>query len=419
MESSSTKNIHNSSHDSSHNPKLKLILKDGTEVTGKSFGFLPKTKDWCSDGEVVFNTGMVGYPETFTDPSYRGQILVLTYPLIGNYGVPSDQALKQVSRLLESEKIHLRGLVVSEYSTGHSHWQAKQSLADFLVKHKIPALQGVDTRALTQKLREQGVMLGKIVSAEKKFSKTMVFSDPNTNNLVAEVSCKKREVLEPKEKTKATIALIDCGIKHNILRSFLDRGIRVIRLPWNYDLSQLDERYDGLFVSNGPGDPKLAIQAAESVRFAMKADKPIFGICLGIQIIALAVGANTYKLKYGHRSCNQPCTDLKTGRCLITSQNHGYAVDGKTLPKDWQIWMKNENDGTVEGIRHKTKPWFAVQFHPEASPGPEDAAYLFDEFVGKIVSSASHPSEPERAGKSQVWAIGEVTHLRLAHETLD
>lgn len=364
--------------------KLKLILKDGTEWTGESFGFFSKKSNWNVDGEVVFNTGMVGYPETLTDPSYRGQILVMTYPLIGNYGVPSDQARKHVSQLMESNQIHLRGLIVSEYSGDHSHWQAKESLEDFLTKHRIPAIQGVDTRALTQKLREHGVMLGKIVSAETKFSKTTAFSDPNASNLVAEVSCRKKEILEPEGRAKATVALIDCGIKHNILRSFTSRGVRVIRLPWNYDLSGLKEKYDGLFISNGPGDPKLAIQAAESVRHAMKADKPIFGICLGIQIMALAVGANTYKLKYGHRSCNQPCTDLKTGRCTITSQNHGFAVDAKTLPKDWSVWMKNENDGTVEGIRHKTKPWFAVQFHPEASPGPEDAAYLFDEFVGLI-----------------------------------
>ncbi len=389
MESSSTKSIHNSSHDSSHNPKLKLILKDGAEIIGLSFGYMPKKEDWSVDGEVVFNTGMVGYPETFTDPSYRGQILVLTYPLIGNYGVPIEKSLHHVSQLLESEHIHLKGLIVSEYSAGYSHWQAKQSLSDFLIKHKIPAIQGVDTRALTQTLREHGVMLGKIVPVETKFSKAMLFSDPNANNLVAEVSCKKKEILEPEGKAKATIALIDCGIKHNILRSFLERNIRVIRLPWNYDLSKLDDGYDGLFVSNGPGDPKLAIQAAESVRHAMKMDKPIFGICLGVQIMALAVGADTYKLKYGHRSCNQPCTDTKTGRCLITSQNHGYAVDAKTLPKDWEIWMKNENDGTVEGIRHKTKPWFAVQFHPEASPGPEDAAYLFDELVSLLKNPKS------------------------------
>lgn len=372
---------------------LKLILKDGTEVTGQSFGFFSESPDWFSDGEVVFNTGMVGYPETFTDPSYRGQILVLTYPLIGNYGVPEETLLHGVSQALESGKIHLRGLIVSEYSSGHSHWQAKKSLADFLIEHKIPAIQGVDTRALTQKLREQGVMLGKIVPEPVKFSNKMMFSDPNSQNLVAEVSCEKMEILEPDGKAKATIALIDCGIKHNILRNFLARGVRLIRLPWDFDLSTLKDHYDGLFISNGPGDPKLAIQAAKSVRHAMRLDKPIFGICLGIQIMALAAGADTYKLKYGHRSCNQPCTDLETGRCHITSQNHGFAVDERTLPNGWKVWMKNENDGTVEGIKHKTEPWSAVQFHPEASPGPEDAAYLFDEFVEKLVSNESRKSQ--------------------------
>ncbi len=361
--------------------KLKLTLKDGTEVTGESFGFLPKGE---VDGEVVFNTGMVGYPETFTDPSYRGQILVLTYPLIGNYGVPDEKAVKNVSQLLESQQIHLRGLVVSEYSDEHSHWQAKKSLAEFLKKHKIPAIQGVDTRALTQKLREHGVMLGKIVPESVRFSKQMEFSDPNLNNLVAEVSAVKKEILIPKGRPKCTVALLDCGIKHNIIRNFLDRGVRVIRLPWNYDIKKLDGKYNGLFISNGPGDPKLAMQTTESIKQAMSENKPIFGICLGIQLLALAVGADTYKLKYGHRSANQPCTDLETGRCYITSQNHGYAVNAKTLPKGWKVWFENANDGTVDGIKHKTKPWFAVQFHPEASPGPEDAAYLFDEFIGKL-----------------------------------
>ncbi len=364
--------------------KIKLILKDGSEVIGESFGFLPKSKNWEVDGEVVFNTGMVGYPETFTDPSYRGQILVLTYPLIGNYGVPTDQALKHVSQLMESEQIHLRGLIVSEYSEEFSHWQGKKSLSDFLKKHKIPAIQGVDTRALTQKLREHGVMLGKMLPSDKSFSTSMEFSDPNEWNLVAEVSPDKKEVLLPKGKAKCTVALLDCGIKHNIIRNFLDRGCKVIRLPWNYDISKLNGKYDGLFISNGPGDPKLAIEAADSIKLAMKENKPIFGICLGTQLLALSVGADTYKLKYGHRSANQPCIDLDTGRCYITSQNHGFAVNDKTIPKGWKPWFENANDGTIEGIKHKTKPWFAVQFHPEASPGPEDAAYLFDEFVTKL-----------------------------------
>lgn len=365
--------------------KLKLILKDGTEITGESFGFSPSSEDWSVDGEVVFNTGMVGYPETFTDPSYRGQILVLTYPLIGNYGVPSDETIEkyhsQVSRFLESNAVHLRGIVVSQYSQEYSHWQAKESLADFLKKHKIPAMWGVDTRALTQKLREHGVMLGKLTTEKTNFDAGMSFDDPNEANLVAEVSPSEKQILEPEGDVTCTVALLDCGIKHNIIRNFLDRGCRIIRLPWDYDLSSLDEAFDGLFVSNGPGDPKKVMKATDSLLFAMNKDKPIFGICLGTQLLALTVGADTYKLKYGHRSANQPCIDLTTGRCPITSQNHGYAVDPKTLPEDWELWFENANDGTVEGIRHKNKPWRAVQFHPEASPGPEDAAYLFDEFV--------------------------------------
>ncbi len=364
--------------------KLKLILADGSEYIGESFGDEPKGKDCFVDGEVVFNTSMVGYPETLTDPSYRGQILVLTYPLIGNYGVPAEKMLEGVSTMMESGKIHLRGLIVSEYSEEHHHWQAKKSLSDFLKKHKVPAIQGVDTRALTKKLREHGVMLGKIAPESTKYSKGMDFEDPNVTNLVAEVSVNKKTIIKGKGKKKATIALLDCGIKHNIIRNFLERGVEVIRLPWDYDIAELKGKYDGLFVSNGPGDPKMADKTIDSVKYAMKEGKPIFGICLGSQIMGLAVGADTYKLKYGHRSANQPCIDVDTGRCYITSQNHGYAVDAKTLPKGWKTWFVNANDDTVAGLRHNSKPWLSVQFHPEASPGPEDAAYLFDEFIDKI-----------------------------------
>jgi len=382
---------------------LKLILKDGTEITGESFGYWPKAKSspkfkkagigepsrrhFFADGEVVFNTGMVGYPETFTDPSYRGQILVLTYPMIGNYGVAGECDDRGVSKRFESMKIHLRGLIISEECEAHSHWQAKKSLEDFLVKHKIPAIKGVDTRALTQKLREHGVMLGKIASEEVSYSKDLEFSDPNVTNLVEEVSPKSKIILNPKGRAVATVALIDCGIKHNIIRKFLERGVRVIRLPWDADLSAVKEKYDGVFYSNGPGDPETVDKAIESMKWAMKNNKVIFGICLGSQVMGLAAGAKTYKLKYGHRSANQPCTDVindKGQRCIITSQNHGYAVDEKTLPKGWKVLFRNANDGTVEGIQHSTKPWFSVQFHPEASPGPEDGAYLFDRFIEQM-----------------------------------
>ncbi len=372
----------------SQSNKLKLILQDGTQVLGDSFGYQLNDNEFI-DGEVVFNTAMVGYAETFTDPSYCGQILVMTYPMIGNYAVPGECTLDEssVSKRFESTKIHLRGIVISEECDSGSHWQAKKELSEFLKRHKIPAIKGVDTRALTQQLREHGVMLGKLAPEEAKFPKNLSFDDPNKGNLVAEVSVKKKAILDPEGPVQATVALMDCGIKHNIIRSFLERGVRVIHLPWDADLSQLEEKYDGVFVSNGPGDPEMADKTIESIKWAMKENKVIFGICLGSQVMALAAGAKTYKLKYGHRSANQPCIDLindRGERCYITSQNHGYAIEEKTLPEGWEVWFRNANDDTIEGIRHKTKSWSSVQFHPEASPGPEDAAYLFDEFIADM-----------------------------------
>lgn len=356
---------------------LKLVLQDGTELIGTSFGFFPQTD---VDGEVVFNTGMAGYPESLTDPSYRGQILVFTYPLIGNYGVPSEVTSDGLSEYLESQKIHVRGVIVSEAPEEFSHWQGETILGDWLKKHRIPGIMGIDTRALTQKLREKGVMLGKIVALDKRFSKEWRFEAPDLGNLVAEVSTKQKKVFTP-PSFKKTIVAYDCGMKDNIVRSFLQRGVRVIRVPWDFPLENIQEKYEGVFVSNGPGDPKMATDTIRNMQEAMKRDIPTFGICLGHQLMALAIGGDTYKLKYGHRSVNQPCIDLKTQRCVITSQNHGFAVDMKKLPKDWEPWFVNANDGTNEGIRHKKKPFFSVQFHPEACAGPTDTAYLFDEFI--------------------------------------
>lgn len=356
-----------------------LTLQDGTVFEGESFGAAVD----C-DGEVVFNTGMVGYPESLTDPSYSGQILVFTYPLIGNYGVPSAELNPWgFAQHFESEKVHVRGAVVSQLSEQYSHQAAVSSLHNWLEHHSIPGITGVDTRSLTKKLREHGVMLGRIRQQGGGDAKGI--EDPNIVNLVAEVSCKEVRTYEPEnaDASTPTVAVFDCGIKNNILRSFLKRGVRVHRLPWDFDLAGSDLRYDAIFVSNGPGDPKMCTATIAQMQKGMEKGITVFGICLGNQLMALAAGGDTYKLKYGHRGANQPCLEEGTSRCIITSQNHGFAV-AEDLPKGWKAWFRNGNDGTIEGIRHESGKFFAVQFHPEATPGPEDANYLFDEFVGML-----------------------------------
>lgn len=345
----------------------KLELEDGTIFKGDSFGALKSVA-----GEVVFNTGMVGYPETLTDPSYRGQILVLTYPLIGNYGVPNYQNINGLGHAFESERIQISGLIVSEVSKKYNHWNAAASLPQWLNEKKIPALSGVDTRALTKRLREKGTMLGKIVMPEDN----LTFYDPNKEDLVSKVSVKKPIFYEAGKKN---VVVIDCGCKLSIIRSLLSRNLNVIRVPYNYDFN--DEDYDGVVISNGPGDPKMCVETIEHVKKAMDRNLPILGICLGNQILALAAGADTYKLKFGHRSQNQPTIEVGTKRCYITSQNHGYAVDEKTIPNDWKPSFFNANDGTNEGIRHEFKPFISVQFHPEAAPGPVDTDFMFEKFI--------------------------------------
>ena len=392
---------------------------------------------------------MVGYNESLTDPSYRGQILVLTFPLIGNYGVPSRQevemALNNLPRYFESNQIHIAALIVGRYDQeDYSHYLAKSSLSKWLVEYGVPALYGLDTRALTKKIREQGVMLGKVLFPKTLFSfeqainlpmdqfyskcEDVEWVDPNNRNLVAEVSTKKA-ILYQAETTKVikkasgqtlTVLAVDVGMKFNQIRCFTSRGVDVKVVPWDYDFTANPSEYDGLFISNGPGDPTVCSIVIDRLRKMIDTKvKPVFGICLGHQLLALAAGAKTKKLKFGNRGHNIPCTDMQTGRCHITSQNHGYAVDVETLPTGWRELFVNANDGSNEGIFHETLPYFSVQFHPESTPGPRDTEYLFDRFIsvvkgcvdaGKLVS-LDRPAEtqickPQRVTVSKVLILG-------------
>lgn len=356
-----------------------LILDDGTVFRGHSFGY-----EQGVSGEVVFNTAMTGYPESLTDPSYAGQLMVLTFPLVGNYGVPPRTfGADGIATFMESEKIHADAIIVSDYSHQYSHWNAECSLGDWLKQEHIPGIYGIDTRALTKKLREHGVMMGRIVIDDEALSMDRAGEMPDYEaiNYVDRVSCK--EVITYGEAPgKKRVVLVDCGVKHNIIRCLLKRGVTVVRVPWDYDFSLLP--YDGLFISNGPGDPDTCDAAVRNIRKALAGDKPICGICMGNQLLAKAGGATIYKLKYGHRSHNQPVRMVGTERCFITSQNHGYAVDSDTLGADWEPLFVNMNDGTNEGIRHKTKPFFSSQFHPEACSGPTDTEFMFDKFVALL-----------------------------------
>lgn len=349
---------------------MELVLEDGSVFPGSGFGY-----EGSAAGEVVFNTGMVGYPETLTDPSYAGQILVFTFPLIGNYGIPGETRTNTLLEHFESERIHLNGVVVSESTDRFSHWNGVENLSDWMRRNGVPGIMGVDTRALTKRIRNKGTLLGKIVREGKETP----FYDPNSENQVARVSIETPTVYE---KGKKKVLLVDTGCKNNIVRCLIGRNVTVLRVPWNYDYSR--ERFDGIVLSNGPGDPAGVPETVENLKPHLTGNKPIFGICLGHQIIALAAGARSYKLKFGHRSQNQPCIQVGTKRCLITSQNHGYAIDDQTLPDDWRPWFFNANDGSNEGIEHRTKLIRSVQFHPEAWPGPVDTGHLIDEFVSRL-----------------------------------
>ncbi len=354
---------------------VTLVLQDGTKFHGKSFGY-----DAPVAGEVVFNTAMMGYPESLTDPSYAGQLVTLTFPLVGNYGVPPFTfGAEGLPTFMESDHIHASAIIVSDYSEQYSHWNANESLAEWLKREQVPGITGIDTRELTKVLREHGVMMGQII-----------FDDDPTNipqaqyegvNFVDRVSCK--EIIRYNEGAGKRVVLVDCGVKANIIRNLIERGLEVVRVPWNYDYTGMD--FDGLFLGNGPGDPDLCQDAVNILRQQMnKSRKPICGICMGNQLMAKAGGANIYKLKYGHRSHNQPVRMVDTDKCYITSQNHGYAVDASTLDKDWSELFVNMNDGSNEGVRHNTNPWFTSQFHPEACSGPVDTLFMFDLFVEKL-----------------------------------
>lgn len=358
-----------------------LILENGSIFPGSSFGY----EDNVS-GEVVFTTGMVGYPESFTDPSYYGQILTMTYPLIGNYGVPADISLNNLSRLFESERIQIKGLIVSSYIEDGTHWQSEQALSSWLQTNKIPALYGIDTRSLTKILREKGVMKGIITFEETdkpRNNSGFIFTDIYKENLVPFVSTKK---ITRYGNGKIKVLFIDCGLKHNQLRMMLNYDTTIIRVPWDFNPFENSGlfQFDTIFISNGPGDARYMKKTISTLRQAIVRRIPIFGICLGHQLLTLAAGGDIYKLKYGHRGQNQPVKDHKTGKCYITSQNHGFAAQTKKIPKGWEIWFENLNDNTNEGIHHQKLPFFSVQFHPEAKPGPTDTQWLFDYYLSQV-----------------------------------
>lgn len=359
--------------------KVTLQLSDGTEFHGKSFGYEQPVA-----GEVVFNTAMMGYPESLTDPSYAGQLLTMTFPLVGNYGVPPFTFDKQTGLpdFMESDRIYVSALIVSDYSEQYSHWNAVESLGEWLQREKVPGITGIDTRELTKVLREHGVMMGKILFDDEP--NNVPEADYEGVNFVDRVSVK--EIVRYNEGAGRKVVLVDCGVKANIIRELIQRGVEVVRVPWNYDYTDME--FDGLFLANGPGDPDMCSEAVEIIRKQMsRSRKPICGICMGNQLLSKAAGATIYKLKYGHRGHNQPVRMVGTQKCFITSQNHGYAVDARTLDKDWEELFVNMNDASNEGIRHKENPWFSSQFHPEACSGPVDTEFMFDKFVETLKQS--------------------------------
>ncbi|XP_013408425.1 carbamoyl-phosphate synthase [ammonia], mitochondrial [Lingula anatina] len=397
--------VHGASKSTLDKPRrAHLVLEDGSEFRGYSFGH-----EASIAGEVVFNTGLVGYPEALTDPSYHGQILTLTYPIVGNYGVPDTQARDEYGLMLnvESDRIHASGLLVQDYSHGYSHWNSVKSLSQWLKEEKVPGLYGIDTRMITKMIRDKGTVLGKIEFDEQPIE----FMDPNTMNLIDKVATK--DIIVYGKGNPLKVVAVDCGIKHNMIRMLVKKGAEVTLVPWDYDFTQ--DKFDGLFISNGPGDPAVAGELVANVKKVLdNRPEPIFGICMGNQITCLAAGAQSYKLPLGNRGHNQPVINLLSGQAFITSQNHGFAIDNKTLPPGWLPLFINANDGTNEGIYHENRPIFTAQFHPEARGGPTDSEFLFDMFLDMIKSGEQKvakivkpmPPKPDLKPVSKVLVLG-------------
>ncbi|WP_415282349.1 glutamine-hydrolyzing carbamoyl-phosphate synthase small subunit [Candidatus Nitrososphaera sp. FF02] len=380
------------------------MLEDGTVFEGIGFGYPAEIT-----GEVVFNTGMVGYTETLTDPSYRGQILCMTYPLVGNYGVPSFDVKDEygLPKFFEAEKIQVKALLIHDLSDVASHWSCTKTLDQWLYEEKIPGIYGIDTRALTKKLRVRGVMMGAIAVSDKgpvddaRMKKLVSGAKYEGMNFMPEVSTAKPQ--EYGDKEKPCVVLLDTGTKYSIIRNIMRTGYRVVRMPWDSPYEQImSYKPKGVVISNGPGDPKVCTSTIKTATKLIKTSTPTLGICLGNQILALAGGADTYKLKFGHRGQNKPCVDMRNMQSYVTSQNHGYGIDPKSLAgTGFQVWFSNADDDTIEGIEHATKPVIAVQFHPEASPGPYDCMFVFDRFkqiidAGKITDGVKAKKQKQK-----------------------
>jgi carbamoyl-phosphate synthase small subunit len=381
----------------------KLMLEDGTVFDGIGFGYPSGIA-----GEVVFNTGMVGYTETLTDPSYRGQILCLTYPLVGNYGVPSYDIKDEhgLPKFFESDRIQVKGLLIHDLSDVASHWSCIKTLDQWLYEERVPGIYNIDTRELTKKLREHGVMMGAIVVSENAINesllkKMLASAKYEGLNFMPEVSIKGAQ--EYGDKDKDCVVVVDTGVKYSIIRNIMRTGYRVVRLPWHATYEQMmSYNPKGVVISNGPGDPKVCTSTIKTASKLINTSTPTLGICLGNQILALAGGANTYKLRFGHRGQNKPCVNLRDNQVYVTSQNHGYGIDPKSLGKTgFKVWFSNADDNTVEGFEHKTKPIIAVQFHPEASPGPYDCMFVFDRFREIIVNGMRDEADPAEAAELQ------------------